>query len=146
VNGRPVPGPTQAGSYFTLQREWRDGDALDIELPMRLHAEALPGAPDRIAFLYGPLVLAGQLGRTGLYPGADIIRNERTIGMILNVPVEIPTLRGNVASVLSSVRPAPGASLTFETVGVGQPHDVRLVPYHRLHHERYNLYWQFMKA
>ena len=28
----------------------------------------------------------------GLFPGADILRNERTTGDILNVPIEVPAL------------------------------------------------------
>jgi hypothetical protein len=98
-----------------------------------------------VAFLYGPLVLAGRLGKAGLYPGADILRNERTSGMILDVPVEVPALAGKPETVLQHVQPAAsGGPLTFETVGIGRPRDVTLIPYHRLHHERYNLYWQLV--
>jgi hypothetical protein len=135
------------GSFVSVHRDWQAGDVVDVELPMRLRAEALPGAPDRVALLFGPVVLAGRMGREGLYPGADILRNERTSGMILDVPVEVPELHGTVEEILGAVRPVAGAeSLTFETVGVGRPRDVTLVPYYRVHHERYNLYWRVVSA
>ncbi|MFW5947147.1 MAG: DUF4986 domain-containing protein, partial [Gemmatimonadota bacterium] len=142
VNGRPVEVAAEPGSYITIDREWRTGDAVEVRLPMELRTEPLPGRPDRVAFVYGPLVLAGRLGRDGLYPGADILRNERTSGMILEVPVDVPELLADAATASARVRRVPGEPLTFETVGIGRPRDVTLVPYHRVHHERYNLYWK----
>jgi DUF1680 family protein len=142
VNGRAAGVDQEPGSYIALDRDWRTGDRVDVRLPMSLRTEALPGEPDRVAFLYGPIVLAGRLGREGLYPGADILRNERTSGMILDVPVEVPELVGDPETVLASIRPVPGDPLTFDTLGIGRPRDVTLIPYHRLHHERYNLYWK----
>jgi len=44
------------------------------------------------------------------------------------------------------LRPVPGESLVFETVGVGRPRDVQLAPYFRLAHERYTLYWRVQPA
>ncbi len=62
--------------------------------------------------------------------------------MILQVPVDVPELAATPATVTGRVRPVPGSPLTFETAGIGRPRDVTLVPYHRVHHERYNLYWK----
>ena len=46
--------------YFTIAREWRDGDVVKIALPMTMHASILPNSDGtRAAFMYGPLVLAG---------------------------------------------------------------------------------------
>ena len=147
VNGNPIAVPGGPGSYVPVDREWRSGDVVDVRLPMRLRTEALPGDPDRVTFLYGPVVLAGRLGRDGLFPGADILRNERTSGEILEVPVTVPVLVGTPASVTSRIRAVAGATpLTFETVGIGRPRDVTMIPYHRLHHERYTIYWQLERG
>jgi len=142
VNGSAVD-VGEPGSYVAIDREWSSGDRVDVRLPMTVRPEAYPGVPERIAFLYGPLVLAGKLGTEGLFPGADILRNERTSGEILDEPIEVPSLEGNAETIAARIRPVPGGDpLTFETAGVGRPHDVTLIPYHRLHHERYNLYWE----
>jgi DUF1680 family protein len=94
-----------------------------------------------IAFVYGPIVLAGKLGTSGLEPGADIIRNERTTGDVLNAEVEVPQLVGETSSILQKVKPVEGQPLTFTTTGVGRPRDVTLIPYYRIAHERYSIYW-----
>jgi DUF1680 family protein len=141
VNGRALAVAAAPGSYITIDRTWRTGDVVDVRVPMSLHAEALPGSPEQVALLYGPLVLAGRLGKAAMYAGADIIQNERTVGSILDVPVTVPTLAVSAQDLLARIRPVAGAPLTFETVGIGKPQDVTLIPYHRLHHERYNIYW-----
>ena len=47
------------------------------------------GTTDTLAVVYGPIVLAGLLGKQGINPGADIVVNERTIGGVLNAVTEL---------------------------------------------------------
>jgi DUF1680 family protein len=56
VNGkREAP---QAGSFATVRREWKDGDRIDLELPLRARLEAIDAQhPDTVALLVGPVVL-----------------------------------------------------------------------------------------
>lgn len=142
INGHRWTRSQQAGTYVSIDRTWRDGDVIDVELPMILQTQALPGQPDVVAILYGPIVLAGALGRKGLTPGVDIIVNERTYGDVLNESVDVPVLIGKPEEILARIEPAAGAPLTFHTTGIGQPRDVSLIPYYRVSHERYNLYWK----
>jgi hypothetical protein len=67
----------QPGSYVTLTRNWRAGDRIEMELPMHLAAQALADDPGLQAFLYGPLVLTGDLGNEGLPEGHIIGPNLR---------------------------------------------------------------------
>ncbi|HEY9225200.1 MAG TPA: DUF4986 domain-containing protein, partial [Gemmatimonadaceae bacterium] len=115
-------------------------------LPMAVRVVPLPGAPEYVAFAYGPIVLAGKMGTTGVTPKDQIIVNERESGNMLNVRVEVPSLVGDANALLRGVRPVAGESLTFETVGLGRPRDVQLAPFFRLTHERYNLYWKVQPA
>ena len=138
VNGRGVSADADDTGYVALRRTWRSGDVLDVQLPMTLRAEPLPGAPGMVAFAYGPVVLAGLLGSEGVTPAAQIIRNERESGSMLNAPIEVPTLTGDAGAVLSRVRPVAGAPLTFKLADNG----VKLGPYFRAAHERYVLYWK----
>lgn len=55
---------TRQGGYAVLKRRWRAGDRIVLTLPMTIYSEALPGAPDTLAFLHGPKVLAVDLGPT----------------------------------------------------------------------------------
>ena len=146
VNGRRWNGEVSANGYAAVDREWRSGDRIDVELPMTLRAEPLPGASEYVAFVYGPIVLAGRLGSEGLAPGNQIIVNERESGNMLNAGVDVPSLAGDAASLPARVRQDPRAPLTFRTTGIGRRRDVELAPYYRLAHERYNLYWKVIPA
>jgi uncharacterized protein len=46
-------------SFIDLSRNWKNGDVVHVELPKVLTAEPLPGEPDYVAFMDGPMVLAG---------------------------------------------------------------------------------------
>jgi DUF1680 family protein len=146
VNGRPAASRAGADGYVVINREWRRGDRIDVELPMRLRAEPLPGTTDHVAFVYGPIVLAGRLGQDGLSPGSQIIVNERKSGTMLNAAVDVPALAGDAASLVDHVRRDAHDPLLFRIVGIGRPRDVELAPYYRLAHERYNLYWNVAPA
>ena len=41
----------------------KKNDKLEMRFNMGLYTEAMPDNPNRIAFKYGPIVLAGQLGK-----------------------------------------------------------------------------------
>jgi len=128
--------------YLPIDREWRTGDVVEIDLPMTLRVEPLPGTTDTVAFVYGPIVLAGRLGQEGLAPGNQLIVNERESGNMLKASPEIPVLAGDATTLTSKVRQDTRDPLTFRTNGIGRPHDVELAPYYRLAHERYTLYWK----
>ena len=57
VNGRPVAVDLKDG-FVSLQRRWGD-DVVRVLLPTRLTVEPLPGRPEQVAFMDGPMVLAG---------------------------------------------------------------------------------------
>jgi DUF1680 family protein len=136
VNGKPIDVTPTPGSYLTLTRTWKAGDKVELSLPMRLTVEAMPDDPKTQAFLYGPIVLAGDLGSEGLteqmLTGPSAPRPQR-------VPLEIPTFKTTSADPASWIKPA-GAPLTFRTTG--QSRDVTLVPLNSLFGKRYSVYWQ----
>ena len=66
VNGKPLDATAAPGSYLTLSRTWKNGDRVEMELPMHLSVETMPDEHSTQAFLYGLLVLAGDLGGEGL--------------------------------------------------------------------------------
>ena len=142
VNGKTQKVESAPESYFTLQREWRDGDKVEIQLPMKLHTEFLPGTSNEIALLYGPIVLAGELG-TNAMPGP--FAKHQTDYSKLPVPAA-PMLATTAGDLLKHVKPVAGSSLTFRTDGIGRPQDVTLIPFYEMHHQRYSVYWQLISA
>jgi len=61
INGQKQEGVRQPGSWTVIDREWREGDVIEWELPFSLYTEAFRDNPNRLAFLYGPLVLSAQV-------------------------------------------------------------------------------------
>ena len=105
------------------------------------------------AFLYGPLVLAGDLGGEGLTEAHIIGPNLRVgapnteqygspLGPTNTTPpvpdIEIPAFRARARTRV--VDQAGGRPLTFRTTG--QKKDVTLVPLNSLFDRRYSVYWQ----
>ena len=144
VNGTQVARSTNPSSYVALTRTWRDGDQVELRLEMHAAIDRAPAAPDIVAFIYGPLVLAGALGRDGLTPGADIVVNERKYGSYNDTPFAPPVLAGDPETIAGSVRPGD-KPLEF-VIAAADRQPVRLIPYYRVAHERYATYWKLGSA
>jgi hypothetical protein len=159
VNGEPVtdsgppevdaaasPGrrqydhPDRASTIVQLTRTWRSGDTVAITLPKTLRLEPLPDNPRRAAILWGPLVLAGDLGP------------ERSRGPVegegLDEPPRVPVLVAAERPAASWIEATGAMPTRFRTRGVGREPtaqgralDVDLVPLYRLHRRTYSVYW-----
>jgi DUF1680 family protein len=140
INGTAESVTGAPGSYVAVSRTWKSGDTVEIRLPMSLRLEAMPDDPSVVAVLYGPVLLAGDLGRDGLDEARRYGPSAPPLGR-LKTPV-VPAFVTDRAKLLSAIRPVPGSPLTFRTSGIGQPHDVTLVPFYRAHDIRYTVYWR----
>src|SRR6267154_1800491 len=136
VNGKWQKISGQPASYVTIDREWRDGDSVEIQVPMKLHAEPLPGATNIVALLYGPIVLAGELGTNDL-PN-PYVKNQTEYAHRPTPPA--PVFAASADTLLKHVKEA-AQPLTFHTENVGKPADVWLIPLYRVNKERYSVYW-----
>ena len=57
VNGLPVQAAVTKG-FATIQRKWKDGDRVELSLPMPMRLEAIDSQhPETVALVRGPLVL-----------------------------------------------------------------------------------------
>ena len=68
LNGKIVSTAAKPGAFAEMTRVWHSGDTLDIALPMQVRSETLPGSAEYAAFFYGPILLAGPHGTSGLTP------------------------------------------------------------------------------
>jgi uncharacterized protein len=58
VNGKPFPTLITGGSFVSVHRTWKNGDRILLTLPMSLRLEEVDEQhPDKVALLFGPLVL-----------------------------------------------------------------------------------------
>jgi DUF1680 family protein len=129
--------PPPVGSYIELKRTWKSGDTVELTLPKTLWLEPLPDNPRRVAILWGPLVLAGDLG-----PETERGRGRGARTESPKVPVFVAAERP-VAEWLKPVPEKPGQ---FRTDGVGRERDVDFVPFYRLHRRTYGVYWDLVTA
>jgi len=140
INGEKQKIRSEPGSFLALNRTWKDGDRVTVDMPMSLHLHRMPDDPGLAAIMYGPLVLAGELGTEGLEPKTVYAENQ---GFLRNYKVEPgPTLIADANDLDAWIKPVEGKGLTFRTVGAGKPHDVTLIPYHKLFGQRYAIYWR----
>jgi len=133
-------------SYAKIERTWKNGDSVDVDLPMRLHLQPVPDDPQMAAILYGPIVLAGELGTQELDP--KHIYSEDKILHEGFPAITVPDLAGDPKALEKWIQPigAKEKALTFRTVNAGKPEDVTLSPFYRLFDQRYSVYWRFQAA
>jgi len=135
LNGRKLDVPGAPGSYFTITRIWHPGDRVELTMPMRLTVEPLRDDPSRLAFLYGPLVLAGQFGEA---PSDFDLQHNQGPEIQEAPPIRVPTLasRGRPAETL--LEPIPGHTLAFQARDQSEP--ISLIPLNRSW-GRFAVYW-----
>jgi DUF1680 family protein len=140
VNGKKQKITNPPGSYFAIARTWQKGDQVEVRLPMHLHLETLPGDSNTVAFLYGPLVLAGELGTNGLPANGQRSPNQQDFEKMPVPPA--PVLSGKPERALAQIKPVKGEPLVFRFQQTKSAPAVSLIPFYRLHHERYAVYWK----
>jgi len=115
------------GSFIPVTRRWETGDRVEISIPFSLRLESMPDDSARVAVMYGPLVMAGDLGAV-----KDTVPRD-----IMYVPVMMTENRDPAAW----MKPVDGKINTFTTVSTGRPRDVTLRPFYTFHDRRYSVYW-----
>jgi hypothetical protein len=141
INGHLLEAMADPRSYLALRKTWQDGDTITVSLPMELRQETLPGDDSVAAALYGPLVLAADLGT----PPPD--ESNRVIHGRDTVPKSLPP-----ASSLPKVAATPDAG-TNQWIQVDSPSELRftaagenakshLMPMYEISNQRYSVYWQ----
>jgi len=135
LNGKALEASAAPGSYLTITRSWKPGDRLELELPMHLQVAEMPDDHATQAFLYGPIVLAGDLGSEGLTERLIVGPNAPRIP---RSGIEIPSFHAG-GDPASWIKPADGP-LSFRTTG--QSKDVALAPLNTIFGKRYSVYWQ----
>ena len=125
VNGTLTKVKPDTAGYCVVRRKWKPRDIVEVTIPMHLYSESMPDNPNRVAILYGPLVMAGQLGTEmpdPVFGTTVLLTDNRTVS--------------------AWARPASGAPLTFETT-VAKPNNVTLIPFYKTVDQYYNVYWDY---
>jgi len=142
LNGRRLDVAGTPGTYASIAGPLKAGDRLDVILPMTVRTESMHTAPNKVAFLYGPLVLAADLGpeptKNSLPYSADHTSNVKDEG------VAVPAIVKGEGPLDSALVRDDGDRLSFHTLGIGLPPTMKLRPFWEIHYDRYNVYWDVM--
>ncbi|MFX4084786.1 beta-L-arabinofuranosidase domain-containing protein [Sphingobium yanoikuyae] len=123
VNGTPLPAPRIADGYALIDRKWKAGDRVTLDLPMALRVEATPDDARTIALLHGPVVLAADLG------AAD-------------QPFDGPAPALVAADVTQGFAATPSAVPAYRTAGIGKPADLSFAPFFQQRDRRTAVYFK----
>ncbi|MBJ8191183.1 glycoside hydrolase family 127 protein, partial [Bacillus cereus] len=127
INGEEYVTEACPTSYVVIEREWNNGDTIEYDIPMTVRVEEMPDNPRRIAFMYGPLVLAGDLG-----PVEQESNEERLLASVLIGSADSLTTK------LIADRNEPN---TFHTTDLGYIGDLKLRPFYQMYDLSYTVYW-----
>lgn len=151
LNGEPVHPETSssASGFVSLTREWRDGDRLELELPMKTRFEQLPDGSEYVSILHGPIVLAAQIPE-GETPG--LLADDSRMGHVAPgayLPLDsAPMLVGEAPAILSQIRRSSERAMQFTAPEFRSTADrvssLSLLPFFRVHDTRYMLYWRLV--
>ena len=124
INKKIIHPALEANGYWSISRTWKKEDNVEILLPMQLRTESMPDNPNRIAVLYGPIVMAGDLGTTKPDP-------------VKGIPVFINEHK----NVTEWVQPVNKNNLTFQAKGVSTTGDITFSPLYQFTDHYYSVYW-----
>jgi DUF1680 family protein len=132
VNGRVIDAVADPGSYLALRKIWHDGDTISVSLPMELRQEPLPGDDSVAAALYGPLVLAADLGAGPPDGPMRVVHGRGTEPKDLPAPGPLPKM--------GAIQVESTPERRFISEGTGAKY--RLMPMYEIGDQRYSVYWQ----
>ncbi|WP_292039173.1 glycoside hydrolase family 127 protein [Massilia sp. UBA6681] len=148
VNGSAVKFDAAPGGYVSLERAWKKGDRVEVQLPMSTRLEQMPDQSNYYAVLHGPIVLAAKTRMFG-DEQLNYLADESRMGHIAGGPVcpleAAPMLVSDSLDFLRRFKPVKGKPLTFTAPGLVQGaagSATEFIPFFRLHESRYTMYWQ----
>jgi hypothetical protein len=141
INGRPLDAMADPGSYLALRKTWQDGDTISVSLPMELRQEPLLGDNLTAAALYGPLVLAADLGPGPADEASRVIHSGETVPK--NLPAASPLPKAAASSEAKTeqwIQVESTSELRF--TAAGESAKSQLMPMYQSSDQRYSVYWQ----
>ena len=136
LNGKVLDQAAKACSYVTIARAWNVGDVVALTLPAALRLEKAKDDPSMVSLFFGPVLLAGELGRD------NIAKDFGDKDAFLKIPAaSVPDIATASANPAEWLTPIKGVSPAFRAHDVGPANGVVFRPLYEVHHERYSVYW-----
>lgn len=137
VNGKKISVKGKPSSYIVLDRKWKKGDRIEVRYPMSLRVVTTPDDSARGALVYGPVVLAGDLGTEGIKNNSfsdPTVRNDYYT-YDYAIPGDLPTSLEIDPKNPGKTMIRTGKGLEFDYKGQ------KIRPLYDMNHTRYVVYW-----
>lgn len=145
INGKSEQAIKDVDGYVSIDRKWKNGDKIVVDMPMHISVEQLPDKSNYYAFFYGPIVLAAKTSTDdmlGLF--ADDSRGGH-IAHGKQIPLkDMPIIVEDPEKLISHLTPLANKPLTFKINGLYPEkynEGLELIPFYKLHDSRYIIYW-----
>ena len=133
------------GSYLALRKTWQAGDIITLSLPMELRQESLPGDDSVTAALYGPLVLAADLGAGPPAGPKRVVHGRPTEPGDLPAPAPLPKVAAKSdANVAQWIQVESSSAQRFTVAGDGAKY--QLMPMYQIAGQSYSVYWHMQSS
>jgi hypothetical protein len=143
AGGRPMNeddhGVPQASTFVSIKQTWKTGDTVELTIPKTVRLETTPDNKSVAAIMWGPLVLAGDLGP----------RREERRGAMASAP-PVPVLVSAGRPVSEWVVPTGSRAGDFHAKAVArvpsqaEASDVPLAPFYRTQERTYSVYFDVL--
>lgn len=146
VNGKSQVFTKKSGEYILINKNWKNGDKILVELPMKTHLEYLPDSSNWAAIMHGPIVLAAKTDTTnldGLFADNSRMGHEAK-GKLYPLESAI-ALVDDKKEFLGKIKPLKNQQFRFSMNDLIQNPDfknLQLMPFFELHDARYQMYFQ----
>ncbi len=142
LNGEACTYETEGG-YAVIDRTWSNGDKLEVIIPLGFTCTNLQDGINTVAFHYGPVLLAAELGdenMTTTYTGMSVLIPEKSI-----LENDTITLKGETTPKQVKTNPDEfftrnGDKLSF-TFTAGEK-EYTFSPYYLFYNQRYGIYFK----
>lgn len=148
--GKDYAQTAAPGGYIVIDRKWKNGDFIELSMPMHVRIEELPNVPNYIAIMRGPILLGARMGTENLY---GLVADNSRWGHIAHGPLvsvfDTPLIIGDrkdILAKLENMKPVAGKPFTFTVPGLfsDKYKNLELEPFFRIHDSRYMMYWLSM--
>ena len=136
VNGTAQPPSPGASTYVALSRAWKVGDVVTLTLPAALRLEHAQDVSSMVAVLFGPVLLAGELGSANM-PN-DFADKDAYLS---TASVTVPTITNSSTNPADWLTPITGTPMAYKAQNAGSATGTTFRPLYDLHHQRYSVYW-----
>lgn len=142
LNGKPLKVDSVPDGYSAVPRTWKTGDKLEITIPMSARSEAMPDNAGKVALLYGPLVLAGDLGPVA--PQTSFPYAVEQWDNFNKATADVPPLITNAKTPAEEIKRTSNNELLFHVKAANK--DITLRPYNEIFYNHFNVYWDVLTS